>query len=123
MMNDLSTNSNRMDVSYYLFTREILVGNYNNKPALSHFKEKTKEEYNQYLIKNNININNITDIIYDIIKIPYKFNELYGNLYSKNNGLLNEFNKTVLKIFCIENDKEEELDNDMNDIENMLEQL
>jgi hypothetical protein len=122
-MYDYSNNSNRMDGSYYLFAKEILVGSCNSSPVLFHFKEKTKEEYNKYLIKNNIPINNITDIIYDIVKIPYKFNELYGVLYNKNNELLNQFNKTVFKIFCIENDKEEKLDDDMNHIENMLNEL
>ena len=111
------------DHGRYLFTKEVLVGSYNNDPSLIYFKEKTKEEYNNYLFKNNISISKLTDMIYDIIKIPYKFNELYGKLYNTNIYELIEFNKIVLKIFCIENNKEEQLENDIDSIENLMKNL
>jgi hypothetical protein len=122
-MNYQEQNNQQFDSARYLFTKEVLVGNNSNEAWLSYFKDKSKDHYNNYLLRHNISINKLTDMIYDIIKIPYKFNEIYGQLYRTNIYELIEFNKIVLKIFCIENDKEEQLENDMNNIEDLIKGL
>ncbi len=101
------------DYAKYLFTKEVLIGSHQGPGALDHFKEKTYDQFNYYLRSHRINQSYISDYIYTIIQRPTKFHEIYNDLAINSGEKLNIFNSIVFKIFSIENDIEEQLDNDI----------
>ena len=109
------------DYAKYLFTKEVLIGSRENEGVLVEiFKGKTYEDFNRYLYENKIEQSNISDYIYTIIQRPTRFHEIYNDLCRHSIEKLNIFNSIVFKIFSIESDKEDKLDDDLNDVMNGL---
>lgn len=109
------------DYSIYLFTKEVLIGSRQSEGVLvGIFKGNTYNEFNKYLYDNKIEQSYISDYIYTIIQQPTRFHEIYNDLCRHSIEKLNIFNSIIFKIFSIESDKEDKLDNDVNDIMNRL---
>ena len=109
------------DYAKYLFTKEVLIGSRQSEGVIVEiFKYKTYEDFNKYLYHNKIEQSIISDYIYTIIKKPTRFHEIYNDLAIHSIEKLNIFNSIVFKIFSIESDKEDKLDDDMNNVINSL---
>jgi hypothetical protein len=105
------------DYAKYLFTKEVLIGSRQSEGVIVElFKHKTYAEFNKYLYDNRIEQNTVSDYIYTIIQRPTRFHEIYNDLAMHSMEKLNIFNSIVFKIFSIESDKEDKLDEDMNDV-------
>jgi hypothetical protein len=105
------------DYAKYLFTKEVLIGSRQSEGVIVElFKHKTYDEFNIYLFQNKIEQNYISDYIYTIIQRPTRFHEIYNDLAMNSIEKLNIFNSIVFKIFSIESDKEDKLEDDMNDV-------